>query len=123
MADALHTTRPPAPGAVAAVLFSLWQGIEFDWSRYGGWAGLGSMIALQLLLLAFMSLAVLPVYALTTAAGSHSAASGACTAAASQPAGRRAARLDPGLLRRAECLWLHRPVPPGPGGASFTASC
>ncbi|KAL4419039.1 hypothetical protein ABPG77_011021 [Micractinium sp. CCAP 211/92] len=61
--------------SVAAVLFSLWQGINFDWGRYGGWAVLGSMIAVQLLLLAFMSIMVLPVYALTTAAGSHSAAS------------------------------------------------
>ncbi|KAL4451706.1 hypothetical protein ABPG75_007368 [Micractinium tetrahymenae] len=61
--------------SVAAVLFSLWQGIEFDWSRYGGWAFLVSMIVVQLLVLLFMSLTVLPVYALTTAAGSHSAAS------------------------------------------------
>lgn len=67
---------PATLGAVAAVLFSLWQGINFDWGRYGGWAVLGSMIAVQLLLLAFMSIMVLPVYALTTAAGSHSAASG-----------------------------------------------
>lgn len=75
---ALHPTYPThTPGAVAAVLFSVWQGIQFDWLSFGGWPVLASLIAVQLLLLAFMSLAVLPVYALTTAAGSHSAASGA----------------------------------------------
>jgi mlo protein len=59
--------------SVAAILFSLWQDVELDWRRYGSWPFLVVMISIEILLLLFMSLNVLPVYALTTAAGSHSA--------------------------------------------------
>ncbi|KAI3437800.1 hypothetical protein D9Q98_000247 [Chlorella vulgaris] len=61
--------------SVAAVLFSVWQHVELDWSQYGSWPLLVGMLALAILVLLFMSLAVLPIYALTTAVGSHSAES------------------------------------------------
>ena len=30
--------------SVAALLFSLWQGVSWDWQRYGGWPFLAAMI-------------------------------------------------------------------------------
>ncbi|EFN55984.1 hypothetical protein CHLNCDRAFT_145348 [Chlorella variabilis] len=33
--------------SIAAVLFSVWQGVDFDWSRYGGWPFLVSMIVIE----------------------------------------------------------------------------
>lgn len=35
---------PFAPSPPAAVLFSVWQQVDFDWQRYGGWPFLVGMV-------------------------------------------------------------------------------
>ncbi|GAB4813535.1 hypothetical protein N2152v2_000581 [Parachlorella kessleri] len=59
--------------ALATFLFSLWQGVDFDWGRgqKSEWAIIVPLLVLDLALLVFSALFVLPVYAICTAAGSH----------------------------------------------------
>ncbi|GAB4813555.1 hypothetical protein N2152v2_000601 [Parachlorella kessleri] len=59
--------------ALAAFLFSLWQGVDFDWGRgrKSQWYIIVPLLILDLALLVFSALFVLPVYAISTAAGSH----------------------------------------------------
>lgn len=40
------------------MLFSVWQNVDFDWQRYGGWPFLVGMVCAEVLLLVFMSLLV-----------------------------------------------------------------
>lgn len=61
--------------SIATFLFSLWQDLDYQYSNYGGWWFVGVTIAINVFVLFFLSLAVLPVYALTTAVGSHTPAS------------------------------------------------
>jgi hypothetical protein len=61
--------------SIATFLFSLWQDLDYQYSDYGGWWFVGVTIAINVFVLFFLSLAVLPVYALTTAVGSHTPAS------------------------------------------------
>lgn len=61
--------------SIATVIFSAWQSLGFDYiNGGGGWALLGPVLGVNVFVVLFLSIAALPIYALTTAAGSHTAA-------------------------------------------------
>ena len=102
--------RWPAPQLAA---LQAWLEDVACWARIDSSAcacpAVHRLAAVEVILLAFLSLMVLPVYALTTAAGSHSAESGKPLLAQPAPAGASRALLQPNcvLLPPFYCCWPH----------------